>query len=82
MSDVETILPPKSAVPPNPRATADILARALNDRAAPPRTIEAAGDRASPQEGLALLGTFLAIEDPELRQAILDAVAALANPRA
>ena len=82
MSEVTLTLVPKSAAPPNPAATADVLVRALAGRTPVSRKVPAQGRQASPQEGLALVADFVAIADPELRQAVLDAVATLAGPPA
>lgn len=80
MSEVTLTLVPKSAAPPKQGAPADVLARALAGRTAVSRKIQVQGRQASPQEGLTLVADFLAIADPELRQAVLDAVATLAGP--
>lgn len=56
-----------------------ILARALAERSVPARPLRAEGPEAAPGEGLALVQDFIAIGDPELRQALLDTAAALSN---
>lgn len=66
--------------PPSASALIDVLSDALRGRTVPPQLIRAKGEMASSGEGLALVQSFIAIEDPRLRQAILYAAAALAKP--
>ena len=68
---------------PRPRGASadalDVLARALRGRLVTARTLRAAGRRPSPGEGVALVQDFIAIEDADLRQALLDVAAALSG---
>ncbi len=66
-------------IPPSVSAVTEVLADALRGRHVPARRPLATGEWACPDEGLALVQSFLAIRDPEVRQAILDAAAALAT---
>ena len=63
----------------NVPAAIDVLSRALRGRAVPPCRSLASGETASSEEGLALVQSFLAIRDPQARQAILHVAAALAG---
>ena len=65
-------------VPPSAAAVLEVLSEALRDRSVPACRIRAEGETASSDEGLSLVQGFLAIRDPQLRQALLHAVAALA----
>ncbi len=57
-----------------------VLRDALADRIVPARRrVVASGDSRSPDEGLALLKAYVAIEDETVRQAILDLLIAIAG---
>ncbi len=81
MSDMPTTLIPTGARgTPETTAVIESLAHALRGRSVPPPTVFATGRLASPEEGLALVQSLLAIKEPVWRQALLDAAAALAAP--
>lgn len=69
---------------PSPR-TGEILAvlgQAMGDRGVPAaRRVLVSGESRSPDEGLALLNAYVVVADPAVRQAILDAVIAIAGTR-
>ena len=64
--------------PPSASAGIDTLSRALSGKAVPSRPTRAKGEMASSDEGLELVRSFIAIQDPHVRQAILHAAATLA----
>ncbi len=81
MSDMPTTLVPTTArSTPETATVIESLARALSGRSVPPPKVFATGAQASPEEGLALVQSLLAITQPAWRQALLDAAAALAAP--
>ena len=68
---------------PSPAETLAVLAEAIGDRIVPARhRVAASSDSHSPDEGLALLTGYVAITDPQVRQAILDVVIAIAGTNA
>lgn len=56
----------------------ETLAKALRGRGDITRNVEASATSPSPAEGLALMSSYLRIEDGAIRQALLDTIAALA----
>lgn len=70
------------AAEPSPCATKtlNILSAALSGKIVPSlKRVIATADSRCPDEGLALLKAYVAIEDRRLRQAILDAVLAISQ---
>ena len=65
--------------PPNVSAVIEALDNALRNRTVPLRRVLARGEMASSDEGLALVQGFLTLRNADVRQAILDVVAALAS---
>lgn len=64
---------------PTAEEVAERLSRALVGRIVPACRVHAEGRQASPAEGLALVESLLAIRQPGVRQALLDAASALAS---
>lgn len=65
---------------PDPMETLAVLGRAMAGHVVPAsRRVLVSGDSRSPDEGLALLNAYVAIADPAARQAILDAILAIAG---
>ena len=65
---------------PAPQVTVSTLAAAIGDRTVPAICrVMASGDSRNPDEGLALLDAYVAIDDVGVRQAVLDAVMAIAG---
>lgn len=82
MNDVSSSLMPTGNANEAPLSGPTViaaLADALRGRRMSARHTIATEEVASPDEGLALVQGFLAIRDPRVRQAILDAVAMLAS---
>ena len=73
---------PTATLEPSPAAnvTLAILAQAMGARVLDAgRRVPASCDSRSPDEGLALLDAYVAVLDPRIRQAILDAVITIAG---
>lgn len=65
---------------PAPEEILMVLREALAGRIVPAkRRVVASGDSRSPDEGLAILQAYVAIEDAPVRQALLDLVIAIAD---
>ncbi len=60
---------------PSASDTLKVLSDAISGKTAPPEgRVLAASERRSPEEGLALLAAYVAIDDAKIRQAFLDAL--------
>ncbi len=65
---------------PKPEESLRTLAKALGEnRVLPASRVSASVDGRAPDEGLALLAGYVAIEDPAVRQALLDVVLGIAR---
>ena len=81
MSDVSSTLLLRPTDEVDGAAVVERLGRALSGQSAQRREQTSNTRRPSPGEGLALVAAFMEIEEPDLRQALLDAAALLASKK-